>query len=84
MPVHAASDGGRDVVEIHKQQRRTVKHGELTIVAYRDPCLVQVGTDYHTPDIVRKLAAETPPGPGAAELIAKLQEQARWAEGENL
>lgn len=72
-------------MKIAPLQKRTLQHGEVAIVAYRTPTpAVHMGATQLTPSAARDLAAETPPGPGAAELARKLREQADWAEGRDL
>ena len=63
--------------------RRTLKHGKIDIVAER-PGKVHVGTTEYTSAAARELANQTPPGPGSAELIRKLREQANWADGKDM
>lgn len=60
--------------------RRTLKHGDLIIVAIR-PNQVEVGGTLYSSSVARKMAMEMPPG---ADMAVKLLEQADWAEGRDL
>jgi hypothetical protein len=75
---------GDERMKITSGAQRTIKHGDLTIVASRLQGTVTVGsTPYSTSD-VRKLAAELPPDLAHKGMAEKLIEQAEWAEGRDL
>lgn len=63
--------------------RRTLKVGDLTVVAIR-PGQVQVGATFYTSAEARQLASETPPGPTATQMVQVLNEQADWADGQDM
>lgn len=63
--------------------QRTLKHGDLQIVAIR-PGQVRIGNSIYASADARKIAAEMPPDPHNTGMAEKLFEQADWADGKDL
>lgn len=71
------------LLEITPSTRRTLKHGDLSIVAIR-PGQVQVGNTTYSSDDARRVAQELPNDQAHQGMAAKLFEQADWADGRDL
>ena len=63
--------------------QRTLKHGDMTIVAIR-PGQVRIEKAIHSSADARRIAAQLPPDPMNQGMAAKLMEQADWADGKDL
>lgn len=69
---------------IDTMTQRTLKHGDLTIVASRLHATVTVGQTAYSAADTRKLARELPHDLAHQGMAEKLIEQAEWAEGRDL
>lgn len=68
---------------LSNQNQRTLKHGDLMIVAIR-PNQVRIGNSVYSTADARKIASELPPDLANDGMAAKLMEQADWADGKDL
>lgn len=68
-------------VKVGVTNRRTLRHGDLPIVAVR-PGYVRVGATTYTTTQARQIARDLPPRDSV--MAAKLREQADWADGKDL